>query len=88
MPKNILIEDYKKAQIVIAAFKSVETRPTPLDEPNFVILTESTEKYIDLLSRGIISDDDFKEQIFINAMEAVFGYNIWAWVKNNIHTSK
>lgn len=46
------------------------------------------EKYIDLLQRGIVGDDDFKEEIFIAAIEAVFGTEIWGWVQKHTKTRR
>lgn len=80
---EITEKEYRDAELVIETFKASQERPQPLPIPNYKLLKESTERYIDLLSKGVISNDDFKEEIFICAMESVFGENIWVWVRTH-----
>jgi len=78
-------ESYNDAIILIQAFKSQQSVPKPLEEPiNYTRLKEATERYIDLLQNGKIGNDDFKEEIFATALEAVFGESVWDWVRAHI----
>ncbi len=67
------VEEYRKAMRLIDAFKLAQEIPHPLEEINYAKLKASTQKYIELLQKGKIGDDDFKEEIFVTAMETVFG---------------
>lgn len=87
MQEEISSVEYKKALALIEAFKAQEQGiPKQSEMPNFVYLVETTNKYIDYLKRGKISDDDFKEEIFVAAMESVFGSNLWVWVRKHTKT--
>ncbi len=83
---KITMEEYEKALSIIEAFKNSQFAPTPLDIPYLRDLSETAQRYIDMLKRGVISDDDFKQQIFIHAIESIYGKNIWDWV--NAHTKR
>jgi len=85
MHDKISTEEYNDALTLINAFKSQQDVPTPLAEPiNYTKLKAATEQYIDLLKRGKIGNDDFKEEIFATALETVFGEKVWDWVRTHI----
>ena len=81
-------QQYKDAMALIKLFKSQQDIPKPLDEPDYKLLKEATLKYIEMLQKGVIGGDDFKQEIFVTAMEAVFGDNVWDWVQDNIKHEK
>lgn len=56
-------------------------RPAPLAEPNFDQLREVCESYIDDLDKLGWVDDDHKHYIFESAMEALYGKNVWFWIR-------
>jgi hypothetical protein len=82
---KISVDKYNDAKALIHAFKSQQEQPKPLEEPiNYSKLKEATERYIELLQHGKIGNDDFKEEIFVEALEAVFGRDVWEWVRAHI----
>ena len=78
-------EQFDKAQTLINAFREQQPTPKALDEPiNYSRLKEAAIRYIELLQNGKIGNDDFKEEIFVEAIEAVFGESVWTWVREHI----
>ena len=74
---------------IIEAFKVQEHGvPKELGVPNFTILKETLHRYIHLLQKGKITDDDFKQEIFIAALESVFGNELWKWVDAHTRTRR
>ncbi len=89
MEKTISAQQYKNAIKLIELFKIEQNGvPHPLEVPDYQKLKETTKKYITLLQKGIIGDDDFKQEIFTIAMETIFGNEIWSWVNKHIKTRK
>lgn len=84
MKKEITESDYKNAIALIEAFKAQKEAPVPMNGIDYSKLKEATERYIELLKKGKIGNDDFKEEIFVTALEAVFGNDVWDWVRANI----
>jgi hypothetical protein len=84
MDSNISKEKYEAARRLIQAFKDQQTIPQPLEIPDYVNLKEVTTHYIDLVRRGKIGDDDFKQEVFVAALESIFGKDVWAWVNENV----
>ena len=65
--------------------KRARAVPKPLEEPiNYTKLKKAVVHYIKLLQKGKIGNDDFKEEIFVEAVEAVYGFDVWEWVRANI----
>jgi len=57
--------------------------PIPINNPDFTDLIDSALEYIEFIdSENYHEDslDDYKQEIFEIAMEAVFGPKIWDWI--------
>lgn len=60
--------------------------PKPIENPDFSNLVNQCNQYITDLSERIFpgEDGDFKEYIFEEAMKAVYGKNVFAWVNEKL----
>jgi hypothetical protein len=58
-------------------------KPIQVDNPDFTDLIKSAEEYVDYKSGDNYHEDgldDYENQIFESAMEAIFGKSIWDWL--------
>lgn len=65
-----------------------ELKPQPLQSPDYTALKELCALYIDAVAkRGWPTDDD-KRHIFEAAMEAIYGPDVFEWVRNQFEQGK
>lgn len=62
-------------------------KPTALPNPDFTKLIEALQEYIDFVGSDDFHedvDDDYENEIFETALEAVYGPNVWNWINEVI----
>jgi hypothetical protein len=86
VPQRPIIEQLSDAELEAEmarrkAEKEAAKRPKPLPEPDFSNVVKQCAEYIKQLSADGYYDDDTKQYIFEAAVEAVYGRDVWDWVR-------
>ena len=61
-----------------------DEKPVAHKDANFKSVTDMCEKYVDDINRGVLgplSKEDFKQYLYEEVMEIVFGREIWRWLR-------
>lgn len=60
-------------------------KPTANENPNFQKLIELCKNYVNDIESGKTGEDsDYDGYIYESALEAVFGDDVWVWLKDRI----
>ena len=79
--------DQLQAEITRRITATIEAgKPTQAETPNFKVLIEMCQSYLDDVTATGFVDDDVKEYIFEGAMTAVFGDDVWAFINSRRRT--
>jgi len=65
--------------------RAIESAPRPLANPDLRILRETCQAHIDSIAAGTFhEDDDDQHYIFEEAIEALYGKDIWDWIQEQL----
>ena len=73
----------REIEILLVAQAASERPPQQSANIECAKLRETCQRYIDAIANKSYIDSDYKHYIFEAALEAVFGEDIWEWVREN-----
>ena len=73
-----------KAELALRAVEEEVKKPQKLENMDFSSLIKTVEGYIDRVDANKFEDDDDSHYIFEAAVEAIYGHDIWEWIKQTL----
>lgn len=64
--------------------KKQKEKPKQLENPDFSRLREYCQEYIDHLDKNGYEDDDIQHYIYEEALQAIFGRDVFGWINKQI----
>jgi hypothetical protein len=82
-----MLEDFTSDQLQNEITRRLKAKieagkPQRIENPNFKVLIEMCQSYLDQVTDLGFVDEDVKEYIFEGAMCAVFGDDVWSFINS------
>jgi len=79
------IRDYteKELQDELDRRELIKNKPIPLAESDLKTLKKMAVEHVDNILNKTVEETDYKFQFYVVSMKAIYGDNIFEWIRNN-----